>query len=137
MRLFLSAGTVRRVRIMLLRATHLPFVLLIWVYESSWRHLKRRTTGLPPLSMAGHGTSAGEPSASRRHEPQHPSVAETRPGPGPDPGTERTNVEQRDAREPDSARGGQAQLVDVIDTIEQLRVQVERVATTLAQPRAD
>ncbi|KAJ5128022.1 hypothetical protein N7448_008801 [Penicillium atrosanguineum] len=126
------AGTVRRVRIVLLRATHLPFVMLIWVYESSWRHLNRRTTGLPPLQMAGH-VPAGEPSASRCQDPQHPCVAETRPGPG----NERTDVEQDDVREPDSARGGQAQLADVIDVIEQLRAQVERVSRTAAQHRAE
>ncbi|KAJ5313287.1 uncharacterized protein N7443_000171 [Penicillium atrosanguineum] len=132
MRLFLSAGTVRRVRIVLLRATHLPFVMLIWVYESSWRRLNRRTTGLPPLQMAGH-VPAGQPSASRCQDPQHPCVAETRPGPG----NERTDVEQDDVREPDSARGGQAQLADVIDAIEQLRAQVERVSRTAAQHRAE
>lgn len=132
MRLFLSAGTVRRVRIVLLRATHLPFVMLIWVYESSWRRLNRRTTGLPPLSMAGH-VPAGEPSAARCQDPQHLSVAETRPGPG----NERTVVEQDDVREPDSARGGQAQLADVIVAIKQLQTQLERVTTTLAQPRAE
>ncbi|KAJ5148234.1 hypothetical protein N7526_001586 [Penicillium atrosanguineum] len=126
------AGTVRRVRIVLLRATHLPFVMLIWVYESSWRRLNRRTTGLPPLQMAGH-VPAGEPSASRCQDPQHPCVAETRPGPG----NERTDVEQDDVREPDSARGGQAQLADVIDAIEQLRAQVERVSRTAAQHRAE
>lgn len=128
MRLFLSAGTVRRVRIILLRATHLPFVMLIWMYESSWRHLNRRTTGLPPLSMAGNGTFGDEPSISRRRDPQNPSVAETRPGSG----NERTDVEQHDVHEPDSVRGGQTQLADVIDVIEQLREQVERVAMTLA-----
>ncbi|KAJ5194567.1 uncharacterized protein N7498_008005 [Penicillium cinerascens] len=132
MRLFLSAGTVRRVRIVLLRATHLPFVMLIWVYESSWRHLNQRTTGLPPLSTAGPGASAGEPSASRCQDPHHLSAAETRPGPG----NERTDVERHDVREPDSARGKETQIADVIDAIEQLRVQVERVATTFAQPPA-
>lgn len=136
MRLFLSAETVRRVRIVLLRATHLPFVMLIRVYESSWRRLHRPTTYLPPLTTArGHGAFAGERSVSRCQDPQHPSVGERH---HLGPGNERTTVEQRDARESSQARGGQVQLADMIDAVERLRVQVERVTTTLAaQPRAD
>jgi hypothetical protein len=40
-------------------------------------------------------------------------------------------------REPDPARGGQPQLADVIVAIKQLQTQLERVTTTLAQPRAE
>ncbi|KAI3154475.1 hypothetical protein CBS147325_1567 [Penicillium roqueforti] len=123
MRLFLSAGTVRRVRIVLLRATHLPFVALIWAYESKWRHLKRTTIQLPPMSARGQGTS--EPTESRYRDPHHPSVVETnRLGPGKAP-----SVDQQAVRELEMGQVGQVpQLADLIDTIERLRTQVEAIA---------
>lgn len=123
MRLFLSAGTVRRVRIVLLRATHLPFVALIWAYESKWRHLKRTTIQLPPMSARGQGTS--EPTESRCRDPHHPSVVETnRLGPGKAP-----SVDQQAVRELEMGQVGQVpQLADLIDTIERLRTQVEAIA---------
>lgn len=137
MRLFLSAETVRRVRIVLLRATHLPFVMLIWAYESSQGQRRRPTTQLPPLATArGHGPSALEPHVNRCQDPHHPSVVEVyRPGPG----IERTSVEQQDLDlgESGSTERG-TQLADVIDAVERLREQVARVTTTLAaQQRAE
>lgn len=110
MRLFLSAETVRRVRIVLLRATHLPFVMLIWAYESSRKHL--RQTRAPER----------KPRASRCLDPQHHAVIETS---RPDRGNERP-------MDPGLARSGQAQVTEMIDAVERLRAQVERVSTTLA-----
>lgn len=135
MRLFLSAESIRRVRIVLLRATHFPFVMLIWAYESSRRQQRRRTTQLPPLSTAsGHGPSALEPSVNRCQDPHHPSVVEVyRPGPG----NQRTPVEQQhvDVRETGTGQRGQTQLADVVDAVEKLREQMERVSTALAVQR--
>lgn len=131
MRLLLTAETVRRVRIVLLRATHLPFVMLIWAYESSRRHLNYRpTTPLPPLtSVRGHGPSAPEPSVSRCQDPHHPSVVKVY---RPVPGLSRTHVgEQLEVPESRPARHGQTQPVDMIDTVERLREQVERLTTAL------
>ncbi|KAJ5965172.1 uncharacterized protein N7479_005048 [Penicillium vulpinum] len=119
MRLFLSAGTVRRVRIILLRATHLPFVALIWAYESKWRHSSQGTQ-LPPISTS-QCTSAN-PTEFRSQDPHAPSVIETnRLGPG------KTSVDQQDARELDMGQVGQVQFADLIDTIERLRAQVEAI----------
>ncbi|KAJ5357033.1 hypothetical protein N7517_011642 [Penicillium concentricum] len=109
MRLFLSAGTVRRVRIVLLRATHLPFVALIWAYESKWRHSKHS------LSARGQGTSTNPP----RSQDPHSVVETNRLGPG------KPNVDQQAARE---LGMGQVQLADLIDTIERLRTQVEAIS---------
>lgn len=138
MRLFLSAEAVRRVRIILLRATHLPFVMLIWIYESSRRHLLSPSTGrLPPISSQEHGTSAVEPGVSRCLDPLHPSVVETyRLGLG----NEQQHVDRHDGQELDPARPGQAQaqtqaqaaqISEMISSIERLRVQVERVTANL------
>lgn len=124
MRLFLSAGTVRSVRIVLLRATHLPFVALIWAYESKWRHSKRQSSQLGPMSARGQGASEN-PTESRCQDPHHPSLVETnRLGPGKAP-----SVDQQAARELDMGQFGQIpQLADLIDTIERLRTQVEAIA---------
>ncbi|KAJ5842131.1 hypothetical protein N7534_011961 [Penicillium rubens] len=124
MRLFLSAGTVRSVRIVLLRATHLPFVALIWAYESKWQHSKRQSSQLGPMSARYQGTSEN-PTESRCQDPHHPSLVETnRLGPGKAP-----SVDQQAARELDMGQFGQVpQLADVIDTIERLRTQVEAIA---------
>ncbi|KAF4762891.1 hypothetical protein HAV15_001508 [Penicillium sp. str.  len=97
---FLSAGTVRRVRIVLLRATHLPFVALIWAYESKWRDSKRQNSLLPPMS-ARQGISEN-PTGPRCQDPHHPSVVETnRLGPGKAP-----SVDQQAARELDMGQFG-------------------------------
>ncbi|KAJ5336191.1 uncharacterized protein N7506_004213, partial [Penicillium brevicompactum] len=120
MRLFLSAGTVRRVRIILLRATHIPFVALIWIYEAKWRNLKRQNTQRPPASARGR-TSANETSSGWQ-DPHHLSVVETNLSSG----KERI-VDQQAAREP-HVEVGHVQLAELIDTVERLRAQVEALA---------
>jgi hypothetical protein len=54
LRLFLPSEDVRRCRIFVLKATHLPFVALIWAYEHS-RSVIARTH--PTVSRAPHLTS--------------------------------------------------------------------------------
>ena len=136
LRLFLSAEVVRRVRIVVLRATHLPFVMMIWTYESSRRHLHRPTTLLPPISAARpHSTFGGEPSTSRCQDPLHSSITETHPM---DPRYRRISVDLYDSREPSQARAEKAKLAEILSAVDQLRAQVERVATGLpAQARAE
>lgn len=140
MRLFLSAEVVRRVRIVLLRATHLPFVMLIWIYESGRRHLVAQSTSrLSFTSPQANGTSAVESSVSRCSDPLHPSVVETyRLGLG----NERLlQVDQHGRRRSEPARPEQAQtaqaaqIAEMIASIERLRIQVERAMADLkAQP---
>ncbi|KAJ5714589.1 uncharacterized protein N7483_011770 [Penicillium malachiteum] len=134
MRLFLSAGIVRRVRIILLRATHLPFVLMIWVYESSRPHSRHLTSRSPSLMTGGRqSNSASSAGAPRCQDPLHPSVVETNRRSAVH---DQNNVDRHDAHEPNLVRPGQAQLTDVIDAVERLRVQVERVTMALtAQER--
>ncbi|EPS33018.1 hypothetical protein POX_d04832 [Penicillium oxalicum] len=126
MRLFLSAGTVRRVRIMLLRATHLPFVAMIWAYEHSRRHLHRPTgTSLPPLS-ASHPqrTHGGDRSRSRCQDSPFSSVRAARRA---DPKSGRMSIPHDIPREPRMAYTNEAQLTRILNTMDQLRVQVERL----------
>lgn len=130
MRLFLSAGVVRRVRIMLLRATHLPFVMMIWAYESSRQRLNRPTTRLPPVSTARpYSTLGGEPNVLRCQDPLHSSITETR---RMNPKNRRISADLHDSREPSLARADKAQLAEILSAVDQLRQQVERVTTGLS-----
>ena len=54
LRLFLPSEEVRRIRIFVLKATHIPFVALIWAYENSKAMIARAH---PTLSKAPHSTS--------------------------------------------------------------------------------
>ena len=129
LRLFLSAEVVRRVRIVVLRATHLPFVMMIWTYESSRRHLHRPTTHLPPIFAARpHSTFGGEPSTSRCQDPLHSHSMDSR--------YRRISVDLHDSREPSQARAEKAKLAEILSAVDQLRAQVERVTPGLpAQAR--
>ncbi|PYH99409.1 hypothetical protein BO71DRAFT_224061 [Aspergillus ellipticus CBS 707.79] len=140
MRLFLPAEHIRRVRIILLRATHLPFVALIWAYESSRRYVSRRNSQFPPTATTG-GSSRPTSSIqmgfpfSTHHAPPHASAFDRR-SLGSSRLRERSNPAQHpEARGPSSGQAGRADIADVIDEVERLRTQVERVAATMAFTR--
>ena len=58
LRLFFPSEDVRRIRIVVLKATHAPFVALIWAFEQS-RRLMRRAS---PLTRTSH--TSGRPLSS-------------------------------------------------------------------------
>ncbi|GIK05714.1 hypothetical protein Aspvir_009827 [Aspergillus viridinutans] len=138
LRLFLSAGHIRRVRIVLLRATHLPFVALIWAFESSRRYVSQRHNQFPPTQATGQPTPSIQANFpfSTHHAPLHGSTVHTSQlGCGKSKGS--TNA----AQHPEEARGacglspgeaGRNDLADMIDELERLRTQVDRVAATVA-----
>lgn len=134
MRLFLSAGAVRRVRIVLLRATHLPFVAFIWAYESTRRTIHRRNSQFPPTFAArAPGRRAFTfATSSRCQDPHHPSVADVH---GSGPGKEQSSVDQPAGGRGLERAGRADQLADVIDAVERLRVRVEQVTATVAVSR--
>ncbi|PYH49527.1 uncharacterized protein BP01DRAFT_80031 [Aspergillus saccharolyticus JOP 1030-1] len=133
LRLFLPAEHIRRVRIVLLRATHLPFVALIWAYESSRRYVSRQNSQFPPTASTG---GASRPSSSfqaglalsTHHAPLQSSALEGRPS------RPRRSKEGSSSEMHGSISGPAAPIdgPDMIDEIERLRVQVERVATTVS-----
>jgi hypothetical protein len=55
LRLILPSEDVRSIRIVVLKATHLPFVALIWVYERSRRFVSHRAP--TQLARAPHATN--------------------------------------------------------------------------------
>ncbi|KAF7167858.1 hypothetical protein CNMCM5623_001021 [Aspergillus felis] len=137
LRLFLSAGHIRRVRIVLLRATHLPFVALIWAFESSRRYVSQRNNQFPPTHATGQPTPSIQANFafSARHAPLHASAVDTSQlGCGKSKGS--TNAAQHaEARGMCGLSPGEAgrnDLAGMIDELERLRTQVERVAATVA-----
>ncbi|PYI11813.1 hypothetical protein BO78DRAFT_303036 [Aspergillus sclerotiicarbonarius CBS 121057] len=138
MRLFLPAEHIRRVRIVLLRATHLPFVALIWAYESSRRYVSRRNSQFPPTATTATGSSRPTSSIqmgfplSTHHAPLHASALDGR-SLGSSRPRERSNPgQQPEARGPSSGQPGRGNTADMIDEVERLRTQVERVAARMA-----
>ena len=55
LRLLMPSEDVRRIRIVVLKATHVPFVALIWIYERSQRLFSRRTSS--QLAKAPYSTN--------------------------------------------------------------------------------
>ncbi|OGM49307.1 hypothetical protein ABOM_004102 [Aspergillus bombycis] len=128
LRLFLPAEHIRRVRIVLLRATHLPFVALIWAYESSRHYVSRRNSQWPPIATA-RGSSRPVSSiqtglAFSTADARSLSSGRARKQPNPE---QYIGVRGRDA-----GPAGSVDLADMIDEVERLRTQVERVAATVA-----
>ena len=117
MRIFLSAESVRQARIVLLRATHLPFVALIWIYEASHRHVSRQKArahegNKRPASMESTTAAITSPFAT-----EDPNVPRLR-APVPRIGGVEWNSEQTKAY--------------TNEEVERLRAQVERVAAAVA-----
>lgn len=135
LRLFLSAESIRRVRILLLRATHLPFVALIRAYEAIRRHR--------PITT--HTTNKRRRSTStRRYCYDHDPLIDRDEAPtalGPDPGrASRTKAKaggQPEARgsAPEQTGRDVVELADVIDEVDRLRTQVDRVVAMIAVRR--
>lgn len=125
LRLFLSAESIRRVRILLLRATHLPFVALIRAYEAIRRH--------PPIMP-----NTRHRSTSHRYCYDHdPPLEALGPDPGRAPRTKTKVGGQPEARGPGPELIGRdvVELADVIDEVDRLRIQVDRVVALMAVRR--
>ncbi|KAH2336280.1 hypothetical protein KXW87_007242 [Aspergillus fumigatus] len=133
--LFLSAGHIRRVRIVLLRATHLPFVALIWAFESSRRYVSQRNNQFPPTQATSTSFIQANFPFSTHHASLHTSaVGSSQLGCGNSKGSNNA-AQHAEAREdcgltPNQA--GRNDLAGMIDEMERLRTQVERVAATIA-----
>ncbi|KAF4160114.1 hypothetical protein CNMCM6936_004117 [Aspergillus lentulus] len=135
LRLFLPAGHIRRVRIVLLRATHLPFVALIWAFESSHRYVSQRNNQFPPTQTTSTSSIQANFPFSTRHAPLHASTVDTSQlGCGKSKGSSNAaqHAEARGVCGLTPNQAGRNDLADMIDELERLRTQVERVAATVA-----
>ncbi|KAL2869201.1 uncharacterized protein BJX67DRAFT_21782 [Aspergillus lucknowensis] len=128
MRLFLPAEDIRRVRIVLLRATHLPCVALLWAYESSHRIFSwpksRSMSRMAPRGLSRPTSTIQTRSGSSDHQAVMPASAldshyQDAPGPRRYPG-----------RQPQPAQHD-VNIADLLNEMERLRVQVEQVTAAM------
>ncbi|KAL4872878.1 hypothetical protein BDV12DRAFT_127352 [Aspergillus spectabilis] len=128
LRLFLPAEDIRRVRIVLLRATHLPCVALLWAFESGRRFLSRRNS-FTSSRMTPRGLS--RPTSMIRARSGHFAHQAMAVATGTD-ARSRASIRTRMSTENDRQRSEQQDdVVSMLDEMERLRVQVERVAAAV------
>lgn len=148
MRLFLSAATLRRARILLLKATHLPLVGLIMAYESHGRYGSRQMSQPPPTASTSSRDEVRPASfnqsitviAERQPQPAARLASTGRERPPPRDDQARRPSETREPAQPGSVYDEQHQqlepgrfdVADLIQEMARLRTQVDRLATTLA-----
>ncbi|KAI9373380.1 hypothetical protein BJX61DRAFT_384024 [Aspergillus egyptiacus] len=120
LRVLLAAEDIRRVRIVLLRATHLPCVVLLRAYESCRRFFSRRKSqsspGMSPRGLSRPASLIRTRSVNSSHRTRHSRSQVTLRSRGTDH---------------DQLRHSQADVADMLDEMERLRVQVERVAAAV------
>ncbi|OAT10714.1 hypothetical protein BDBG_17405 [Blastomyces gilchristii SLH14081] len=131
LRLFLPGESIRRVRIVLLKVTHSPFVGIILAYESSRRYVTRQNHS--PMATS----SSRPPPVSQVRVPVHKLSLRHRRGfsrPVPLPG--RDIVAPVPHRGPSGVDPGPTadpvHLADVVQTVDGLRRQVEQLAATIS-----
>ncbi|KAL4806778.1 hypothetical protein BDV18DRAFT_119841 [Aspergillus unguis] len=126
MRIFLPAADIRRVRIVLLRATHLPFVALLWAYESG----RRFVSGKESLASSRTTTRGlSRPTSMTRSRPgqhSHHALALTSSIDSRSRSSLRPRRYSRLGQRP-----GPEDVADMLDEMERLRAQVERVAAAV------
>ncbi|KAL4779534.1 hypothetical protein BJX76DRAFT_76135 [Aspergillus varians] len=128
MRLFLPAEYIRRVRIILLRVTHLPCVALLWAYESSRRFFSRRnslaSSSMTPRALSSPTSMIG--AHSGQYGPQAmalPTEIDTH---------SRASIRSRRHTEHGQQQFGSENVADMLGEMERLRGQVDRVAAAVA-----
>ncbi|KAL6236795.1 hypothetical protein BDW75DRAFT_249788 [Aspergillus navahoensis] len=126
MRLFLPAAEIRRVRIILLRATHLPCVALLWAYESGRRFLSRRDS-LASAGMTPKRLSRPTSTLQARSMPYGHHVIALASGLDSRP---RASLRTRRHSQHEQ-RPGQEEVADMLDEMERLHAQMGRVAAAL------
>ncbi|PTU23199.1 hypothetical protein P175DRAFT_0433542 [Aspergillus ochraceoroseus IBT 24754] len=136
MRLFLPAENIRRVRIILLRATHLPLVALLWAYESSRRFALRRNSQSPPTIAAREFSRPTSSTRARFVLSTHPAPSQTSAAdaqslaPGGHVGYN-PSVQRPGTRESEAGPSRPNDIAEMIAEMERLRAQVERVAAVV------
>ncbi|QSS53850.1 hypothetical protein I7I53_01239 [Histoplasma capsulatum var. duboisii H88] len=131
LRLFLSNESIRRVRIVLLKVTHSPFVGIILAYESSRRYVTRKNR--PSVATS----SSLSPAVSQKRITAH-KVSLCRPQgfshPAPLPVRERvpTTPSHAPSGGDPGPTAGPVRLADVVQTMDGLRSQIEQLAAAIS-----
>ncbi|KAL4925115.1 uncharacterized protein BDV17DRAFT_190743 [Aspergillus undulatus] len=126
-RLFLPAEDIRRVRIILLRATHLPCVAVLWAYESGSRFFPWKTNAAMTRTTSAR---LSRPTSMYQTRPSHHGLPHVTLSSGIDSHSRPTSRSRRF-----TGRGQQRpapeDLADMLEEMERLRVQVERVSAAV------
>jgi hypothetical protein len=132
LRLFLPSEDVRRIRILVLKATHVPFVALIWAYEKSSRIVSRSRSTLtkaPPFST--RPISANRLSLDARRDLTKPrSTRRALPETSPTRPTVRRSSTTKSTL-------NSTENVDLVTLIQNLSAQVDSLTTMVAAQQKD
>lgn len=129
LRLCVPGEQLRRVRIALLKATHLPFIAAIWAYESTNRYVSRTSESWQYTSRSQKRPLVGSHVHVRHRASCYPAprtrsdaslLAKT-------PGSEGRFNEARDVES----------LTEVKRMLEQLSIQVEELSRSVAKPHEE
>lgn len=130
LRLFFPSESVRRVRIILLKVTHLPFVFLLWLFEGSRNYVARETRSAPPYSSVSRPLSVSQ----RIFPAQEYSIREiSKRSSHQDVGKSRGHYvpfPEASAVGPGPAKDS-ARLADVVEAVDELRNRVEHLAAAV------
>ena len=127
----------RRIRILVLKTTHVPFVAVIWAYESSQQFISNRAHSLPvstipftparPLSanQVNVARLSGIPTAAAKSAF---SLANTTPS---------KNVQGEFGGVPRTPSAGSSAEVGLIELVQRLSSQVDELTSMVAAQKAD
>lgn len=138
LRLFVPAENLRRVRIVVLKVTHLPFVAIIWAYEGSRRYVSHHVHSPPAMTMP---FSPIQPfSASRtslnRNVSRLPALNRTSLLVTSTPSKERQSYGDF-SNERGAASGTADSVADLMAMVEKLSSQVEELTSMVAGQQKD
>lgn len=128
LRLFVSSPRRRHIRIITLKATHLPFVALIWAYENS-RQILRHYAGAPAQGVPREVVSGQLPNSHLSLDP---------PGHGPYGGRERSALSRPNPlATPTRSALRTADASELLSLIEKLSSQVDALTAMVAGQQKD
>ena len=144
LRLILSSEQLRTSRIALLKATHFPFVLAIWLYERRWGEAAGASKLARHLSL-GPLKSSKRPNLPTHRRPKMPVPTSTTGSRQPVAATGRTALAS-DHQRPTNLRPSKVRrrtsmtadtstsdvVAELIETVKSLSVQVELLTATVA-----
>ena len=135
LRLCLPSETLRRVRIFVLKATHLPFVAIIWAYENSRRFISQRV--LPPPSTAPP-KSPGRPLSACQAGPGNNRAASRPNLLAPTTPTRESHASNHfTATYPGAPVATAANVADLVELVQKLSSQVEELTSMVAGQQKD
>jgi hypothetical protein len=135
LRLCLPAETLRRVRIVVLKSTHLPFVAIIWAYENSRRFISQRVLPQPSTALP---KSPGRPLSACQAGVGHIRAASRSTLLAPTTPTREPQVSNLfNVTSPTNPAATTANVADLVGLVQKLSSQVEELTSMVAGQQKD